>query len=93
MGWNSEVQLKLRHFDYLFFSLKVGRIIKGLLYCIVTEQCSRSSQPAALTENSSSWIQSDPMSSRVSSLDSHNGLNTFEAGFASGAYERPYEPD
>ena len=32
-------------------------------------------------------------SSQVLLKDSHDGLSTSEAGFTSGAYKRPYEPD
>ena len=39
----------------------VGSIGHGAhRYCTVAGHYSRSSQPAALTENSASWIQSDP---------------------------------
>ena len=54
-------------------------------YCTMTGHYSRLSQPAAITEDSAS--------SRVFCLNSHDGLSTSEAGFDSGAYERPYEPD
>ena len=59
-------------------------------YCTMAGNHSRSSQPAALTKNSASWIQSDP---DVFCLNNHDGLSTSEVGFASGAYKRPYEPD
>ena len=62
-------------------------------YFTVAGHYSRLSQPAALTENSASWIQSDPTQSHVFCLDSHDGLSTSEAVFASSSYKRLYEPD
>ena len=62
-------------------------------YCTVAGHYSRSSQPTAHTESSASWIQSDPTQSHVFCLNSHDGLSTSEAGFASGDYKRPYKPD
>ena len=53
-------------------------------YCAVAGHYSRSSQPAALTESSASY---------VFCLDSYDGLCTSEAGFASRAYKRHYKPD
>ena len=62
-------------------------------YCTVAGHYSRSSQPAALTENRGSCIQSILRKSHVFCLDSHDGLSTSEARFAYGAYKRPYKPD
>ena len=49
-------------------------------HCTVAGLHSRSSQSAALTDNSASWIQLDPAYSHVFCLDSHDGLSTSEAG-------------
>ena len=62
-------------------------------YCTVAGHYSRSSQPAALTENSASGIYSDSSSSHVFFLDRRDGLSTSEAGFASGTCNRLYKPD
>ena len=54
-------------------------------YCTVAGHYSRSSQSAALTENSASEIYSDLLQSHVFLLDSRDALSTSETGFTSGA--------
>ena len=60
---------------------------------MVAGHYSRSSQPAALTQNSASGIYSDPSQSHVFFLESRDGLSISEAGFASGTCNRLYKPD
>ena len=60
-------------------------------YCTVAGYYPRSSQPAALPENS---VLGFSIKSHIFCLDSHDGLSSSKVyvGFASGACQRPYEP-